>query len=370
MQEEEEEDAPAPVRKKSRPSLETEDEDFEPEEAPRPRTRKPSSRASTSVPSSSTARKARGSAASVKAESADISVPRRKTVTPASATKRSSRRSSTIVIGDDDEDTYEIDENGEAKPLKPPPKAAPARGKRVKEKTVYVIDDSSDDEETKPKARARGSARNMTPVKEEVAQEDEADDVKQEEELKEEPKEEHEDEAPAPLPVDDEEDDEEDEAVTAAVLDEPESRPHTPVAEPFEEEHSLLDPPFPASPRKAAQAAPPPEELSGPKPRLVIHKLVLVNFKSYAGRQEIGPFHKVDYHCIVIIFDILNHSISLSPPSLDPTVLESPIRLMRFSSCSGTVPPRCDRESSRNLSTTLRIIPICRSAASRFTFVR
>lgn len=30
-----------------------------------------------------------------------------------------------------------------------------------------------------------------------------------------------------------------------------------------------------------------------PKKRLVIHKLVLVDFKSYAGRQEIGPFHKV-----------------------------------------------------------------------------
>ena len=29
-----------------------------------------------------------------------------------------------------------------------------------------------------------------------------------------------------------------------------------------------------------------------PKPRLTIHKLVLVNFKSYADRQEIGPFHK------------------------------------------------------------------------------
>lgn len=28
------------------------------------------------------------------------------------------------------------------------------------------------------------------------------------------------------------------------------------------------------------------------KPRLVIEKMVLKNFKSYAGRQEIGPFHK------------------------------------------------------------------------------
>ncbi|BEI96156.1 hypothetical protein CcaverHIS631_0111050 [Cutaneotrichosporon cavernicola] len=39
----------------------------------------------------------------------------------------------------------------------------------------------------------------------------------------------------------------------------------------------------------ATPAAPPP---TGPKPRLTIHKLVLNNFKSYGGRQEIGPFHK------------------------------------------------------------------------------
>jgi len=38
--------------------------------------------------------------------------------------------------------------------------------------------------------------------------------------------------------------------------------------------------------------APPPVAPSGPKPRLTIHKIVLINFKSYAGRQEIGPFHK------------------------------------------------------------------------------
>ena len=30
-------------------------------------------------------------------------------------------------------------------------------------------------------------------------------------------------------------------------------------------------------------------------PRLVIHKMVLNNFKSYAGRVEIGPFHKVSH---------------------------------------------------------------------------
>ncbi|KAL1408278.1 Structural maintenance of chromosomes protein 4 [Vanrija albida] len=48
-----------------------------------------------------------------------------------------------------------------------------------------------------------------------------------------------------------------------------------------------------AAPRPTLMATPaPPPPAAGPKPRLVIHKLVLVNFKSYAGRQEIGPFHK------------------------------------------------------------------------------
>lgn len=29
--------------------------------------------------------------------------------------------------------------------------------------------------------------------------------------------------------------------------------------------------------------------------RLVISKMVLINFKSYAGKIEIGPFHKVQF---------------------------------------------------------------------------
>lgn len=57
-----------------------------------------------------------------------------------------------------------------------------------------------------------------------------------------------------------------------------------------EEEKSLLEPRV----RPQSQSHPPPvEEAKGPSTRLVIHKMVLVNFKSYAGRQEIGPFHKV-----------------------------------------------------------------------------
>lgn len=38
-------------------------------------------------------------------------------------------------------------------------------------------------------------------------------------------------------------------------------------------------------------AIPVPEQPSGPKARIVITYLILTNFKSYAGRQEVGPFH-------------------------------------------------------------------------------
>ncbi|KAF8844243.1 RecF/RecN/SMC protein [Paxillus ammoniavirescens] len=56
-----------------------------------------------------------------------------------------------------------------------------------------------------------------------------------------------------------------------------------------EEERSLLEPRV----RPPIQSqAPPVEEPNVPKARLVIHKMALINFKSYAGRQEIGPFHK------------------------------------------------------------------------------
>lgn len=59
---------------------------------------------------------------------------------------------------------------------------------------------------------------------------------------------------------------------------------------------SQMQPPLVVKPRANAlleqQQA---EELAGPKPRLVITHLVLVNFKSYAGRQEVGPFHAVGH---------------------------------------------------------------------------
>ena len=40
---------------------------------------------------------------------------------------------------------------------------------------------------------------------------------------------------------------------------------------------------------------------AGPKKRLVIKKMVLENFKSYAGAQHVGPFHKVRH---VVVVDV------------------------------------------------------------------
>lgn len=43
--------------------------------------------------------------------------------------------------------------------------------------------------------------------------------------------------------------------------------------------------------RSRALPMPTVPEAVGPKARTVIKYLVLINFKSYAGRQEVGPFH-------------------------------------------------------------------------------
>jgi structural maintenance of chromosome 4 len=113
---------------------------------------------------------------------------------------------------------------------------------------------------------------------------------------------------------------------------------------PLYEEKSLLDN-LPTSPAKAKRPPVQLEDLQGPRPRLVIHKLVLVNFKSYAGCQEIGPFHRVGcFQCCKIKLI----SCSLSQRSSDLMVRESRTLSMRYFLCSGTVPARCDKENSPN----------------------
>ena len=54
---------------------------------------------------------------------------------------------------------------------------------------------------------------------------------------------------------------------------------------------TVLEKPMDIVIRSRAMAAPPVQDDTGPRPRTVIKNLVLKNFKSYAGRQEVGPFH-------------------------------------------------------------------------------
>lgn len=53
----------------------------------------------------------------------------------------------------------------------------------------------------------------------------------------------------------------------------------------------VLEKPMDIVVRSRALAAPPAQEAVSPRARTVIKYLVLTNFKSYAGRQEVGPFH-------------------------------------------------------------------------------
>ncbi|KAL9044729.1 MAG: hypothetical protein Q9214_002153 [Letrouitia sp. 1 TL-2023] len=54
---------------------------------------------------------------------------------------------------------------------------------------------------------------------------------------------------------------------------------------------TVLEKPMDIVVRSRALAVLPKEENTGPKSRTVIQSLALTNFKSYAGRQEVGPFH-------------------------------------------------------------------------------
>ena len=55
--------------------------------------------------------------------------------------------------------------------------------------------------------------------------------------------------------------------------------------------HTVLEKPMDIVVRTRALGIPKTSEPEGPRTRTVIRDLVLINFKSYAGRQEVGPFH-------------------------------------------------------------------------------
>ncbi|KAJ4292966.1 Structural maintenance of chromosomes protein 4 [Collariella sp. IMI 366227] len=61
-------------------------------------------------------------------------------------------------------------------------------------------------------------------------------------------------------------------------------------AKPIKAMDAMLEKPMDIMLKSRTMAAPAVED-TGPKPRIVITNLFLTNFKSYAGRQEVGPFH-------------------------------------------------------------------------------
>lgn len=262
-----EEDSPPPV-KKSRPSLENEDEEDEEEELEE--TKKPSR-----------VRRA----------------PSRK------ASAATTKRGRKVAVKEEEEEAQAIVEvKSDSEDEKPPVKGR---------KPVTKIQDSSEDEfeEPKPVRKTRGgsAARGAGPKassrgRASTAPKSSGRRGKQASVAPEEP------EAatvatPEPPPQDD---GNESDALSYFEADAAPKPPATPASKKApapspipeaedEEEHSLLDPQTLRTPSRSqpqAQVAPV-EEPQGPKSRLVIHKMALVNFKSYAGRQEIGPFHKV-----------------------------------------------------------------------------
>ena len=81
--------------------------------------------------------------------------------------------------------------------------------------------------------------------------------------------------------------------ITHAVIN---GQPHAPMDapkafQPVKPMDMVLEKPMDIVIRSRALGMPPGEESTGPKSRTVIQYLVLTNFKSYAGRQEVGPFH-------------------------------------------------------------------------------
>ncbi|KZV88820.1 RecF/RecN/SMC protein [Exidia glandulosa HHB12029] len=199
------------------------------------------------------------------------------TDTSVSRPRRAAR--SVSVVSDNDDDDDDVD----ATPVK-----KPARKPRAKK--AAAVDSDDDQAMFTPKPAAKSARKKKAPVP--PPTEPDSDDVftpKANRKMAEStPK-------ATPTPVPEIELDSEDESFMASggpPKQRVKARQETAsVVEESEEEDidmSETRPPVPP-PQPAAKE---PEEPQGPRARLIIHKLVLVNFKSYAGRQEIGPFHK------------------------------------------------------------------------------
>lgn len=307
----------APPTKKSRPSFEPEEEEDEVVEikprAKRASSRKPSSAAPNGGPPVAISNGSAGSSAG----------PRR----PARSSVRSTRTSTRTVkkeVSDDDDEVQEVP----VEDRKPP-----GRKRRTSvPETIVISEDEEDEEDVKPDrghraAPSRLPAKKTTAPREEIVlSDDEEEDIKptrsrkgsakpqppkgntttrkaiavsddDEEEQMEKSREDEEVGREGPIAAPRTAGEDKAEVVESSDAEETDTvleLPDQASEKPDEEEKSLLDPPKTQKiqPQTISSV---PEERQGPKSRLVIHKMALVNFKSYAGRQEIGPFHKVRF---------------------------------------------------------------------------
>lgn len=299
----------------------------EDEEAPR----KPSSRVRKTTTRQPSATRGKGRATTARKVSAQSIVEEEEDAP--SPPKKTKRRSGMITEDDEEEDIDDPQPKRVSARTKPPSRV-PARSRKVM-KTIEsdeeagddseIQEDSSEDEQPKRTVRGtkqtvRGSSKKVsstrstkTKVKKELTEEAEESAVidSEAEELKDQDSPSSSkptstglgEQGPISVPTTDAEEQEVEEIATprAATRIAPRSAmlaiPKEKDESDDEPERSLLDDlPTSAAAKPMLSAAPQPpvpDEPQGPKSRLVIHKMVLVNFKSYAGRQVIGPFHKV-----------------------------------------------------------------------------
>lgn len=231
-EEEEEEEAEAPTKKKARPSVDTGDEDGSDAEPVKP-----------------------------------------------TLTRKSTRSSKTI----------EIDEDALSQPPKRPPSK---RGKGISQKvtTPSTTEEELEKRDVKPQTRGRRS-KNTTDG--DVERVDVPLNNSQKGRQGRSPKARVSFETPSKELEDDEDVNVGIYRIQESLRPSPSSqpKPSQPLSEEEEAESHLVDSITTPPPETLAQSTH--ERLSGPQTRLVIHKIVLINFKSYAGRQIIGPFHKV-----------------------------------------------------------------------------
>lgn len=188
----------------------------------------------------------------------------------------------------------EVDEDNQANLSQPSKRPSSRRGRAASQKAAEdVAEEEQEEEEVKPQVRSRRSKKVVAEDNEEAEQEDvpskgskkgpKGHRSKAKVSTEEPPKEEA-----------DEDDDVEVYPIRKSQKPPPPPQPELtqpPADEEEEEEEFNLVDRIPM-PDPEALALTIPAQPSGPRPRLTIHKIVMVNFKSYAGRQEIGPFHK------------------------------------------------------------------------------